>query len=101
MPKLDKKPYRLMTGTHRVPNPSFDQKSDDPETSHVLAQEGDIVYLTDDQYKSFKDKFRPTESEGTEIKDGDEAEFTAAKLKAAATGEMVNPNAKPPTAKPS
>lgn len=99
MPEVKKNPYRLLPGKfHRVPNPDFREGKDEPEASHVVASgdNNDTVWLTDEQYKSFKDKFRPISSDGSELRDQDAADLEAAKLKTLKTGEPTNPNEKTP-----
>jgi len=88
----EKKKYRLIRGTHRVPNPDFVEGSD-AEESHKIAEVGDIIWLTDDQFKAFKDKFAPLGSDATDVRDEDQEELDNAKIEAARTGENVNPNA--------
>jgi hypothetical protein len=92
MARANTNPYRLTHGTHRVPNPEFTEGKDEPELSHGIAQAGDVVHLTDAQFKSFKDKFRPLGTGATDARDADEAEFQTAKDVAAATGQNIDPN---------
>ncbi len=89
----EKKPYRLLPGkTHRVPNPEFVQDANDPEESHVVAKAGDEVMLTDEQYKSFKDKFAPLSSQGADIRDLEDVKLEAAKVETSKTGQPTDPN---------
>lgn len=92
MAKLATAPYRLIMGTHQVPNPNFQQDKDDPVESHVTAKVGDIVHLNEDQFKAFKHKFRPVSTEGTDTRDADAQELEDAKVQAALTGQTVDPN---------
>lgn len=91
---IERKNYKLLPGkTHRVPNPNYIEGKDDAATeSHVQAKEGDIVQLTDEQYKSFKDKFIPVGSDASSVRDRDAEELETAKVQAAKTGQMVDPN---------
>ena len=86
------KKYRLTRGTHYVARPGHDPEKDNPEDSHAVAQVGDIVDLTDDQYKAFKDKFVPAEQEAVTLKDDEAANKLAAEAVAAATGQTIDPN---------
>lgn len=92
--KDDRKPYRLKPGkTHRVPNPNYVEGKDDAATeSHLIASEGDIVYLNDEQFKSFRDKFAPISTDSTDVRDDDDATLEAAKVAAAKTRQNINPN---------
>ena len=91
MAKRETKNYRLLRGTHRVVNPDF-KAGDPPETSHRIAEKGDLVPLSDEQFKAFKDKFAPVDTDGTDIRDADDAQLEEAKAKAVRTGQTVNPN---------
>jgi hypothetical protein len=86
------KAYRLTKGTHSVPNPSYNADTDEPEQSHKDAQVGDVVMLNDDQFRAFRDKFVPVESEATDVRDADTKKLADAKAQAAKTGQNVNPN---------
>lgn len=92
MAKQATKKYRLMRGTHDVPNPEFDPDSDDPVRSHVRLEPGALVELNDDQYKAFHDRFEPAESAASDVKTADQAQLQAAKAEAVRTGTTVNPN---------
>jgi hypothetical protein len=95
---LPKKAYKLTFGTHRDPNPDFHPDSVMmPEMSHVVRNVGDIVMLTDDQYRAFKDRFTPADEGATSTADADKEVLENAKKVAAATGEMVDPNKSLPT----
>lgn len=62
-PPAEKKPYILTQGTHSAPNPDYvpgDQATGG--LSHILHQKGDTVMLTEAQYHSFRNKFRPHSS---------------------------------------
>jgi hypothetical protein len=87
-----KSKYRLVKGTHMVPRPTFVQDKDPTEESHALANEGDVVELTDEQFKSFGDKFAPIGEDAVELRDDQTANLNQAKLEAAKTGQTVNPN---------
>lgn len=90
----ERKAYRLKPGkSHRVPNPDYVEGKDDAATeSHKIATEGDIVYLNDEQFKSFRDKFTPVSTDSTDVRDDDDATLAAAKVAAAKTGQNINPN---------
>ena len=96
MAKPATKPYRLIRGTHSFPNPDYTEGVDDPVESHKVAKVNDIVELNAEQYKSFKDKFRPITTEGTDIRDAEDNAFEQAKARAALTGENQNPNVPAP-----
>jgi len=94
------KPYRLMSGKHVFPNPEFvSGYVTAPELSHIRAEVGDVVELTDNQYKAFKDRFIPIDEKGHDVKDADAEVLENAKKAAAKTGEMVDPNQPIPHAK--
>jgi len=97
MTKTMFKDYRLTKGTHRFPNPDYNPASSDPELSHVEATAGDVVPLTDDQFKAFHDKFVPLGSEASEVRDADQQVLENAKARAAVTGQSVDPNQPPST----
>ena len=99
-PAQVKKPYRLTFGTHKHPNPDFQPDSVMmPELSHLTAQVGDIVMLTDDQYKAFRDRFVPADEKADAVASADKEAFESAKKVAAATGQMVDPNQSPQVAR--
>lgn len=87
------KKYRLHHGSHMYPNPEYAAGYVTvPELSHVRAQVGDVVELTDSQYRSFKDRFTPIDEGGSDVKNADAEVLENAKKAAAKTGEMVDPN---------
>lgn len=49
------KQYILTKGTHRYPNPEYVEGESQPSESHIVAQAGDTVLLTDDAFEAFKD----------------------------------------------
>jgi hypothetical protein len=84
--------YRLKRGTHQIPNPDYDPTSSQPVASHVVAVAGDVVDLTDEQFKSFHDRFVPLSSESAEVRDDNDEALENAKRVAARTGEPQDPN---------
>jgi hypothetical protein len=98
MAKAPTKEYRLVQGTHYVPNPNFvprntdDTSGDEFNDSHVTASVGDIVKLTDAQFSAFKDRFIPVTDEATAAKDADAQTLLTAQRVAAATGKTIDPN---------
>jgi len=90
---LPTKRYRLVSNKdHRVPNPDYVEGKSDPIESHVTAKKGDIVSLTDEQFKAFKDKFVPVDNAATSTRDTDADALLAAQQIAEETGENVDPN---------
>ena len=88
----EKKKYRLVRGTHMVPKPGFQLDIDPTEESHAMAKAGDIVELNDEQFKAFGDKFAPLETGAIDVRDGELAKTEAAKVEAAKTGQIIDPN---------
>jgi len=99
MAKSLTKPYRLISGTHHIPNPEYSAPShDDPtregygEGSHLEVKVGDVVQLNDEQFKAFKHKFAPLGTASTDVRDADQAQLDFAKVQAVVTGQNVDPN---------
>src|SRR3954470_18644606 len=92
MAKAETKPYRLMDGEHRMPNPNFLQDVTDPVESHIVVRAGEICELTDEQFKSFKHKFAPLGSNAVGVRDADAKQLEDAKTLAALTKQNVDPN---------
>lgn len=56
-----KKTYRLKPGHfHTYPNAEY-KEGMEPSASHIRAGPGSVLELTDEQFKSFRHKFEPTD----------------------------------------